>query len=83
MTVDNYVLLPIHLSKIESNKLLKTLFVHELYHNKTDQNKRKKTTIQVNTHSKDVPGLIKAAEFAQGPVCQQASLVPLGYHEPV
>lgn len=40
-------------------------------------------TIQVNTHAKDAPGLIKAAEFAQGTVCQQASLVPLGYHEPV
>lgn len=57
--------------------------MHVLYHNKTDQNKRKKMTIQVNTHAKDAPGLIKAAEFAQGTVCQQASLVSLGYHEPV
>lgn len=57
--------------------------MHVLYHNKTYQNKRKKVTIQVNIHAKDAPGLIKAAEFAQGTVCQQASLVPLGYHEPV
>lgn len=63
--------------------MLKTFIVHVLYHNKTDQNKRKKMTIQVNTHAKDAPGLIKAAEFAQGIVCQQASLAPLGYHEPV
>lgn len=57
--------------------------MHVLYHNKTYQNKRKKVTIQVNIHAKDAPGLIKVAEFAQGTVCQQASLVSLGYHEPV